>query len=52
MNVAGAQAILGAVLCKALGRIDHENALARGGVGFIYNNDARGNAGAIEKIGR
>jgi len=51
VNVLSAQAVLVAVLDEALRRIDHEDALASGGVLFVQHDDARGNARAVEQVG-
>lgn len=51
VQVALAEAVLVAVLDEALGGVDHENALAGGGVLLIEDEDAGGNAGAVEEVG-
>ena len=47
-----AQAVLVAVLDEALGGVDHEDALAGVGVFLVEHDDAGGNAGAVEEVGR
>jgi len=47
-----AQAVLVAVLDESLAGIDHEDAMARAGTCFVDDDDAGGNARAIEEIGR
>ena len=51
VNVLLAQAVLGAVLPESLGGVDHEDALAAGGVFLVEHHDAGGDAGAIEEGG-
>ena len=51
MDVLGAQAVLGAVLHEARAGVDHEDALAGVGVLLVDDDDAGGNAGAVEEIG-
>ena len=46
-----AEAVLRAVLFKTLGRINHEDALAGGGVFLVEHKDAGGDAGAVKEIG-
>jgi hypothetical protein len=41
-----------AVLDEALGGVDHEDALAGGGVLLVQHQDAGGDAGAVEQVGR
>ena len=52
MQIALTQPVLGAVLNEALAGIDHEDALADGGVVLVEHENAGGNAGAVEEIGR
>jgi hypothetical protein len=52
VDVLLAQAVLGAVLDEALGGVDHEDALAGGGVLLVEHDDAGGDAGAVEEVGR
>ena len=52
MDVLGAQAVLVAVLDEALGGVDHEDALAGVGVFLVQHEDAGGDAGAVEEVGR
>ena len=52
MDVLLAQAVLVAVLDEALGGIDHEDALAGGGVFLVEHEDAGGDAGAVKEVGR
>ena len=52
VDVLGAQAVLVAVLDEALGGVDHEDALAGGGVFLVEHDDAGGDAGAVEQVGR
>ena len=51
VNVLLAQAVLGAALPESLGGVDHEDALAAGGVSLVEHHDAGGDAGAIEEVG-
>ena len=51
VDVLLAQAVLGAVLHEALGGVDHEDALAGGGVLLVEHDDAGGDAGAVEEVG-
>jgi hypothetical protein len=51
MYVLGAQAVLGSVLHEALARVDHEDALAGVGVLLVDDDDAGGDAGAVEEVG-
>ena len=51
MDVLLAQAVLVAVLDEALGGVDHEDALAGGGVLLVEHQDAGGDAGAVEEVG-
>ncbi len=52
VDVLVAQAVLVAVLDEALGGVDHEDALAGGGVLLVEHDDAGGDAGAVEEVGR
>ena len=52
MDVLGAQAVLVAVLDEALAGIDHEDAFAPRRAGLVQHDDAGGNAGAVEQVGR
>ena len=52
VDVLGAQAVLVAVLDEALGGVDHEDALAGGGVFLVEHDDAGGDAGAVKQVGR
>ena len=52
VDVLFAQAVLVAVLDVAAGGVDHEHALARGGVLFVEHQDAGGDAGAVEQVRR
>ena len=47
-----AEAVLRAVFLEALGRINHEDALAGGGVFLVEHQDAGGDARAVKEIGR
>ena len=51
VDVLLAQAVLVAVLDEALGGVDHEHALARGGVLLVEHQDAGRDAGAVEEVG-
>ncbi len=51
-DVLVAQAVLVAILHKALAGIDHEDAFARAGVFLVQHNDAGGDAGAKKQVGR
>ena len=46
-----AQPVLRAVFAEALGGVDHEHALAGGGVLLVEHHDAGGDAGAVEQVG-
>ena len=46
-----AEAVLRAVFLEALGRINHEDAFAGGGVFLVEHQDAGGNASAVKEIG-
>ena len=50
MDVLGAQAVLGAVLHEAAAGVDHEDALAGVGVLLVDDDDAGGDAGAVEEV--
>src|SRR5262245_14374109 len=52
MDVLRAETVLIAVLDEAFRGIDHEDALAGLGVVLVEDDDAGGNAGAIEEVGR
>ncbi len=52
VDVLLAEAVLLAVLHEALGGIDHEDALAGGGVFLVEHQDAGGDAGAVKEVGR
>ena len=52
VDVLLAQAVLGAVLDEAAAGVDHEDTLAGMGVLLVQHQDAGGNAGAVEQIGR
>ena len=52
MDILGTQAVLIAVLHKALRGIDHEDAGTRVGVLFVEHDDASGNAGAVKQVWR
>ena len=52
LEVLLAEAVLRAVLLEALGGINHEDALAGGGVFLVEHDDAGGDARAEEEIGR
>ena len=51
VNVLRAQAVLVSVLEEALARVDHEDAAAGVGVLLVEDQDAGGNAGAVEEVG-
>ena len=51
VDVLLAQAVLVAVLDEPLGGVDHEHALAGGGVLLVEHHDAGGDAGAVEEVG-
>ena len=51
VDVLGAQAVLGAVLHEAAAGVDHEDALAGVGVLLVDDDDAGGDAGAVEEVG-
>src|SRR5439155_8741816 len=51
VEVLAAQAVLVAVLHETLAGIDHEDAGASVGVFLVDDNDAGGNAGAVEQVG-
>jgi hypothetical protein len=50
VNVLGAEAVLGAILHKACAGIDHEDALAGVGALLVDDDDAGGDASAIEEV--
>ena len=50
VDVLLAQAVLVAVLDEALGGVDHEDALAGGGVLLVEHDDAGGDAGAVKEV--
>src|SRR5947208_2642085 len=50
-NVPLTQTVLVAIFNKSFGGIDHKDAFAFAGTGFIQDNNARWNAGPIEKVG-
>ena len=52
VKITFAEAVLVAVLHEALAAVDHEDALAGGGVFLIEDEDAGGDAGAVEEVGR
>ena len=52
VDVLGAQAVLGAVLHEAAAGVDHEDALAGLGVLLVDDDDAGGDAGAVEEVRR
>jgi len=52
VDVLFAQAVLVAVFDEALGGVDHEDALAGWRVFLVQHQDARGDAGAVEQVGR
>jgi hypothetical protein len=52
VDVLGAQAILVPVFDETLGGVDHENALAVGGVFLVQHDDAGRDAGPVEEVGR
>ena len=52
VDVLRAQAVLGAVLHEAAAGVDHEDALAGLGVLLVDDDDAGGDAGAVEQVGR
>ena len=52
VDVLGAQAVLVAVLDEAFGCVDHEDAGAGGRSFLVHHNDAGGDAGAVEEVGR
>ena len=52
VDVLFAQAVFVAVLDEALGGVDHEDALAGGGVFLVEHQDAGGDAGAVKEVGR
>ena len=52
MDVLRAQAVLVAVFDEAFGGVDHEDALARGGVFLVQHDDAGRDAGAVKEIRR
>ena len=52
MDVLRTQAVLGAFLHEALAGIDHEDALTARGALLVDDDDAGGNAGAVEDVGR
>src|SRR5215470_8139901 len=51
VDVLGAQAVLGAVLHVATAGVDYEDALARVGVLLVNDDDAGGDASAVEQVG-
>ena len=51
MDVLLAQAVFVAVLDEALGGVDHEDALAGGGVLLVEHDDAGRDAGAVKEVG-
>ena len=51
MDVLSAEAVLGAVLHEARAGVDHEDALAGLGVLLVDDDDAGGDAGAVEEVG-
>ena len=51
MDVLLAEAVLRAVLAEALAGIDHEDAFAGLGVLLVDDDDAGGDAGAVEEVG-
>ncbi len=51
VDVLRAQAVLGAVLHEAAAGVDHEDALAGVGVLLVDDDDAGGDAGAVEQVG-
>ena len=51
VNVLRAQAVLVSVLEEALARVDHEDAAAGVGVLLVEDQDAGGDAGAVEEVG-
>ena len=51
VDVLGAQAILVAVLEKALARVNHEDAGAGLGIFLIKDQDTGGDASAVEQVG-
>ena len=50
MDVLGAQAVLVAILAEAPTGVDHEDAAAGVGVLLVDDQDAGGDAGAVEEI--
>ena len=52
VDVLLAQAVFVAVLDEALGGVDHEDALAGGGIFLVEHQDAGGNTGAVKEVGR
>ena len=52
MDVLAAESVLRAVLHEALGGVDHEDAGAADGVLLVEHDDAGGDAGAVEEVGR
>ncbi|MNJ37219.1 hypothetical protein D3C77_320290 [compost metagenome] len=52
MDVLLTQAIFVAVLDKAFAGVDQEQALAPGAAFLVQHDDAGGNAGAVEQVGR
>ena len=51
VEIALTEAVLVAVLDEALGGVDHEDAFAGGGVLLVEDEDAGGDAGAVEEVG-
>ena len=51
VDVLLAQAVLGAVLHETRAGIHHEDALAGVGILLVHDDDARGDAGPVEKVG-
>ena len=51
MDVLGAQPVLVAVLHEALAGVDHEDAGAGVGILLVDNDDAGGDARAVEEVG-
>ncbi len=52
MDVLLAQPVFRPVLREPFRRVDHEDRLARRGVALVEHDDAGGNAGAVEQVGR
>ena len=51
VNIAGAQAVLGAILHEAAAGVDHEDAFSGVGLPLVDDDDAGRDAGAIEQVG-